>query len=435
MKRGKEKGNDLIRKMFFGSLLVLIFSSVSTMLGSLVDGIITSRFLGDGAMASFSIVSPVYNILMMLSGILSSGTQVAYTRLIGAGDTKRAKEVFNMCFFSALLLSFILAFVSLFGAKEICSLLGASGKSVDMLPMAAAYLRGFAIGFPANLLVPVLSGFMQIDGDRSRGMRATGLMTVTNITADLLNVFVFHGGMFGMALATSIANYAALIVLILHFTKKNIVLQISPKGLKPFDISEIIKNGLPNAISNGSLMLQKVVLNYLLLAVAGSWAVSALGKAFTFFGFVNTVLIGIGTSTMVISGILTGEEDKNGLKALQNLSLRCAVGSSFVAMLVIVSFTPVFVALFMSDTAGEAYTAAINVFRANAIALPFTAVNAVFLMHLQGIRNAFLSRLLSFLERAVYVIAFAFVLGMTFGVNGVWAALADRKSTRLNSSH
>ena len=165
----KQRESIIIREMFFGSLAVLIFSSVSTMLGSLVDSIITSRFLGGEAMAAFSIVNPIYNILMMLSGILISGTQVAYTARIGKGESERAVKIFNICLFFALGLSIFLAIISFAGAKGIVGLLGATGKDANLLPMASAYLRGFAIGFPANLLVPILSGFMQIDGDRKWG--------------------------------------------------------------------------------------------------------------------------------------------------------------------------------------------------------------------------------------------------------------------------
>ena len=417
------ESSAIVREMFFGSLSVLIFSSVSTMLGSLVDGIITSRFLGDAAMASFSIVSPVYNILMMLSGILSSGTQVAYTRHIGRGDADRARAVFNICFFTALGLSVTLMIVSFFGSDVICSLLGASGKDANMLPMASAYLKGFALGFPANLLVPIISGFMQIDGDRQRTVYATGIMTATNITGDLLNVFVFHGGMFGMAFATSVANYVALVILLLHFTKKNIVLAISPRGLVGSDIGEIVKNGLPNAIANGSLMLQKITLNYLLLAIAGQWAVSALGKSFTFYGFVNTVQMGIGQSVMLIAGILAGEEDARGLKDLQNIAIKFSLICAVICCAVILLFTPVFVGLFMADTTGEAYTAALAIFRANALGLPFMGINLVFMLYLQGIRNAVLARTFSFLERAVYIIGLAVLLGVLFGVDGVWVAM------------
>ena len=65
--------------------------------------------------------------------------------------------------------------------------------------------------------------------------------------------------------------------------------------------TDIIKNGLPNGISNGGLMVQKVFLNYLLLSIAGLYAVSALGKNYTFFGFLNTITVGIGSTTMLIA--------------------------------------------------------------------------------------------------------------------------------------
>lgn len=414
----------IVRRMFYASLGVLVFSSVSTMLGSLVDGIITSRFLGEGAMAAFSIDNPVYNIMTMLSGVLSSGTQVAYSKVIGRGDTDRARAVFNICFFVALGLSVVLAAVMFFGAGPIAGLLGARGKSAELLPMASDYLRGLAPGLPAVIMVPIVSGFMQIDSDRSRTMVAMGLMTATDIIGDLLNVLVFHGGMFGMAIATTIAYYVALFILLLHFFKKNIMLKISLKGLVGKDIFDIIKNGLPNAISNGGLMIQKVALNYLLLAIAGAYAVSALGKYYTLYGFLSTVIIGIAGTTMLIAGVYAGEEDRDGLRCLQNLSIRFGLIVIGIISVLILCFTPLCVELFMKEKSGEAFDAACNLFRINAFGLPFVMVNFVFLMYLQGIRNELFSRLIGFLDRVVYVLSLAVVLGMIWGKNGVWVALA-----------
>ena len=143
------QNNVIIRRMFFASLGTMIFSSISTMLGSLVDGIIISRFLGDGAMASFSVISPIYNINMMLAGILSSGAQVAYSKVIGKGEADRARAVFNICFFVALGLSLILGIFTFFGSDLIGEMFGATGKNAVLLPGASSYLRGLALGFPA----------------------------------------------------------------------------------------------------------------------------------------------------------------------------------------------------------------------------------------------------------------------------------------------
>ena len=417
------QNNVIIRRMFFASLGTMIFSSISMMLGSLVDGIIRSRFLGEGAMASFSVISPIYNINMMLAGILSSGAQVAYSKVIGKGEADRARAVFNICFFVALGLSLILGIFTFFGSDLIGEMFGATGKNAVLLPGASSYLRGLALGFPAVLMVPIVSGFMQIDGDRKRTIIAMSTLTVTDIIADLMNVFVFHGGMFGMAFATSVASYVALLILLLHFLKKNIMLKLSLRGLKGSDLLDIIKNGLPNAISNGGLMVQKLGLNYLLLGIAGAYAVSALGKSYTFYGFVNTVVVGVGGTTMLVAGVYAGEEDREGLRYLQKLSLRFGAIASVILCAIIAVFAPFFVRIFMEDTTGEAYSAAVDLFRINAFGLPFLTASIILYMYLQGIRNALLSRLFSFLERVVCILVPAVILGFLFGVRGVWIAL------------
>ena len=69
----------------------------------------------------------------------------------------------------------------------------------------------------ALILVP----FLQMAGQSTLLVISVGVMTAADVILDLLNVKVFHGGMFGMGLASSLSYYAALLVAGIYFFSKN----------------------------------------------------------------------------------------------------------------------------------------------------------------------------------------------------------------------
>ena len=72
MNLSETRETTLSREMFYGSLGPLIFAGLGTMTGALIDGIVISRGLGQQAMAAFSLVNPLYLIVAMIQGAMSS---------------------------------------------------------------------------------------------------------------------------------------------------------------------------------------------------------------------------------------------------------------------------------------------------------------------------------------------------------------------------
>ena len=70
-----QNNNRIIKKMFEGSLMVIILTTITTTLGMLVDGIVIGNFLGVDAMAAYGIVSPAFIVSAAVGGIFSSGCQ------------------------------------------------------------------------------------------------------------------------------------------------------------------------------------------------------------------------------------------------------------------------------------------------------------------------------------------------------------------------
>ncbi|MEE3405275.1 MAG: MATE family efflux transporter, partial [Acutalibacteraceae bacterium] len=236
------------------------------MIGVVVDGIIIGRFLGEDSMAAYGLVTPIINLSTAFSGILATGAQIICAQHLGAGDKKSARRAFSMCMIITVIVSAVMMAGVLIFRNDISVLLGAHGKSAHLLQPTADYLLGIVFSFPCVLFLFEFNSLMRLDGDANRVIVAVVVMTLLDIAGDLVNVLIVHGGMLGMGLTTSISYFAALVIMLLHFTKKDISFRFSFKGLRMKDLGEIIATGSSSAVGSASSMLRNAALNQIMVA-------------------------------------------------------------------------------------------------------------------------------------------------------------------------
>lgn len=216
---------SIIRNTFYIQLTAFVLLSLSSSVGSMIDGVVIGQFLGVDSIAAFGIINPLMIAFSIIGAVVSAGARNRFTRLLGAGKTKDAKKVFSLaCVLSAGIATALMLFLLVFSGP-VTGALGASKNTVDLLPKARDYLIGISFGLPAMNLVRVLNGFMPLDNDRNLPVISSIFLTVSDIALDLAAVLIFHGDTLEMGIATSISYYVALAVLLTHFLKKDIFLR------------------------------------------------------------------------------------------------------------------------------------------------------------------------------------------------------------------
>ncbi|MBQ5347439.1 MAG: hypothetical protein IIU39_05270, partial [Ruminococcus sp.] len=268
----------IISRLFKNSVISIIAAAIATMIGVVVDGIIIGRFLGEDSMAAYGLITPVINLATAFSGILATGAQVVCAQHLGAGKAEKARRAFSMCMVVTVIISVLMMLSFGIFRDSICVFLGARGNSAKLLPLVSDYLLGLIFAFPSLLLLFEFNSLMRLDGDPNRVIVAVVVMTALDIAGDFLNALVIHGGMLGMGLATSISYFAALVIMLLHFTKKDIIFKFSFKGMNRKDLADILSTGSSSAMGSVSAMMRNAVLNSILVATAlSSTAVAAFG--------------------------------------------------------------------------------------------------------------------------------------------------------------
>ena len=411
---------SIIQNVFVRIFIAQILMQLVGIAGSVIDGMVTGQFLGEEAMAAFSFTSAVSMTVAMTGSVISMGTSVVCGKLLGKGEEEKTRHAFFAGATLAVFLAFALCAAVFVFAGPLASVLGAKG---EVLAPCVAYLRGYAFAAPPIILVAFAVPIVQMEGKLTRLLLSVAVMTAGDIAADLLNVMVFHGGMFGMALATALSSLAAFfVVLPLFFRKKGIFTR--PRFSLDFPaIKTILISGFPSAAAQCGRLLMVFVLNRMLMSVSGSLAVGAFG-VITNAG--NLLLVpgsAIGDTAQLLGGVLSGEEDRRGIVDLFRTGLKLGVLVNAVCIVFFEFQAPFLTGMFMQEGSGLRQYA-IPGFRFYILCLIFYAVNGLYRCFCQGSGQTKRSLVITTLDCLVFPLAASLVILFLFGVPAVWLGQA-----------
>ena len=412
---------SIIRNTFYIQLLAFILLSLSSSVGSMVDGVVIGQFLGVDSIAAFGIINPLMIAFSIIGAVVAAGARNRFTKLLGAGKTSQARKVFSMaCILSTGIAAALMLFLIIFSGP-VTSALGASKNTAALLPKARNYLIGISFGLPAMNLVRVLNGFMPLDNDRNLPVISSIFLTVSDIVMDLAAVLFFHGDTLEMGIATSISYYVALAVLFTHFLKKDIFLRFQFRGLPWKETGEILGKGMPSGVCRLGNTLRCVFMNRMLAIIASSAAIAAYSVHRQADSFFNPVTIGMADTVALLAGILVGEQDRPMMKRLLFTSVQATlIITAGIAALVWI-FAPQFASLYIKDNP-EALRLAVTAVRCYAIGMPINGLNLIYLNYFQGVGKSVLASVSGFICESGLLILSAAAMMPALGADAVWWA-------------
>lgn len=412
------QGNQLVRNTFFGILIVNAIGMISGIMCVMIDAMVTGQFLGMEAVAATGLITPIVLLSNLLGTLLGPGLNVVCSRLIGMAKPERCNQAFSLIVLTDLISVGAVSVLLFLTAPALSTALGGRAGSPQILHMMSDYLRGFSFSLVPMCLTMGMSGLMMLDNDPKRGILAMLATLAGDVAFDLANVLVFHGGMLGMAIATSLSNILGLLVLLTHFRKRERILHFTPQGLNLNDLKEVVLCGLPGVISMGSQAARGFAFNLLLLSIAGSGAVAALSVANSTFTLVFSLALAMVVTTTTLCSLFYGEEDRNALVAALSVSMRTVVVCFAVVAALLLLFARPIAGLFLNASAAGELDQAAQMIRFMSIQFLLVSLSYSLCGGYQGIRSLKLNYLIAVIREAVFPLLICLVLGRLFGIRG-----------------
>ena len=292
--------------MFLGNLLQAFYN--------IIDSIWVGRFLGHQAFAAISVSFPVIFVLIALIIGITMGTTTLVGQYYGAKKNELVSKTISNSLLLLLVFGSIISLAGVIFSRRILLFINAP---LDVLDMAADYLKIFSSGLLGMFLYNGISGILRGLGDSRTPLKFLFYATILNLILDPF--FIFGLGPFprlevrGAALATIIAQgISALISLRYLFVTSGLVKIKSEFWKIDFKIVKLIfKIGLPAGlqhvfISLTSLRVSSIVNSFGSTIVAGFGAGATIDQ----FAFMPAMSLGMAVSSLVAQNLGAGKNER-----------------------------------------------------------------------------------------------------------------------------
>ena len=256
--------------------LPLAASSILQQLFNSVDVAVVGRFASSQALAAVGSNAPVISLLINLFMGVSMGANVIISNHIGQNDRRSIRDAISTVGLVAIVSGLLMMVVGILVARPILTMMD---TPADVLDMAVTYLRIYFLGIPFFMIFDFGSAILRSMGDTRRPLYILVAAGIVNTILNLVFVIIFHMGVAGVAIATSIANAvsAALIIYLLLHEKEPYRLRPKKLYIEWKELKRMLQIGVPAGLqgmvfSISNVLLQASINGYGSDAIAGSAA-------------------------------------------------------------------------------------------------------------------------------------------------------------------
>lgn len=392
----------MVGKIYRNIIFIQLTISILSLLGSNIDNIIVGKFLSAEELAACGLVAPVIGFASILAGVITTGIKTVCSRSVGAGNRQQANDQISTAAVFSLITFTIICIGCYIGVDAIAHGLAGSAEP-QFVQYVKDYMLGYLLVLPSLGVMSLFIYILQMNNKASYCSGAAIIFIVVNILLDLAAVFVFKIGLLGIGLSTSIAYFAMVAVLVVGYFRVNTTLKISFKVFKIRYFLDILKNGATDAITKGTSMVIKMVVNMVVLSTAGTDALAAVTVIVSFASILLAVSKAIAYCTDMTSGMFYGERNLKELKNTVKIFVTYSVIFN-VCVAVVVAAMPDILCLLFINANEAAYPMAVSALRWFALCLVFFSIPDCFVYFFLGIK------------KPVYSYVCAFILNVSLGL-------------------
>lgn len=283
-RQSTEDTGSMFRKILFFSLPIMVMN-ILQLLFNTADMVVVGRFSGNEALAAVGATSAIINLIINLFMGLSVGTSVVVAQNFGAGKTEDVGKAVHTSLVISILGGICVMIVGIVLCKPLLILMGTPENILDL---AVLYMQIYFISLPAGMVYNFAAAILRAVGDSRRPMYFLIITGVFHVILNLFFVIVLHMSVDGVAWATVISQYLAVILILISLLRYDGPIRFIPKDLR-IDLQklkDIVRIGLPAGLqgmlfSVSNVMIQSAINSFGSVLVAAS---SASGNIENYIG-------------------------------------------------------------------------------------------------------------------------------------------------------
>lgn len=406
------------------SIVMMVFASIY----SVVDGMFVSNLTGNEALAAVNLSFPLVMAVSSIGFMFGTGGAALVAKIMGQGDGIRANRTFTTVVMAALIAGVTLAML---GALFLDGFLDLLGARESLHEQARIYGLILFLGVPCAIMQNVFQSFFIAAERPSMGLAVTIAAGITNMALDFVFIILFHWGVFGAALATSLGQLLAALASIVFFwfTRHSRLVLMRPLWA-PRAVGRACANGSSELLTEVAASIVGTLYNFQLLAIAGADGVAA----YSVIMYVNLVFIAIFFGFSMGTGPLVsfqyGAGNRVELKSLFAKSMIVIGVAGVVMCIASQALAGPLVQLFVGYDADLAMMT-LHGFRIYALSFLVCGFSIYGSGFFTALNNGAVSAFIAFMRTFVFATSTVMFLPLLFGIDGVWSAIVVAETCAL----
>ncbi|MGB0778635.1 MAG: MATE family efflux transporter [Flavobacteriaceae bacterium] len=404
----------LIQQAVPASIGILVMS-----LNILIDTVFVGQWIGPNAIAAINVVLPVSFFIGALGMAIGIGGSSIISRALGDQNIEKALKTFGNQ--STLTLLFTVGFV-IIGLSFIETLIPLFGGKGALYAPAKIYYTIVLYGVPLLGFCMMGNNVVRAEGKPRYAMYAMVLPSVSNLTLDVVFIYIFDWGMAGAAWATTISYGVCALYLLYYFnsSKSELHLQRTHFSLQKSIVQQIGALGSVTLARQAVVSIVVLLVNNILFRYGGETTVAVYAIISRSLMFALFPVLGITQGFLPIAGYNYGAKNFDRVREVINTTLLYATVLASIIFSLIMVFTEAFVTIFTNDPNVLAQTP--EAMRWVFAATPIIGIQLIGAAYFQAIGKALPALLLTLTRQGFFLIPLIFILPPYFDVFGVWLA-------------
>lgn len=414
---------NLIVELSIPSML----AQITTVMMFYIDAAMVGH-LGAAASASIGLIESTTWLMGSILSAVSVGFSVQVAHFIGGKDFFKARQVFRHALVCGLIFSIFMSLIGIAIHWRLPYWLG--GKS-DIAPMSSAYFLIYSITLPFVLIYHLMSAMLKSAGDMRVPSVLSIMMCCLDVAFNYLFIYILGLGVVGAALGTMAAYIVTVIPMGWQAVWKNKIIALRLDHTRFVWVWGYVRNAakisLPIAVQN-ILMGSAQVVSTKIVAPLGNFAIAANSFAITAESLCYMPGYGVGDAASTLVGQTFGAGRRKLCKNFAYMTI--GVGMLVMAFMgfIMYVFAPEMIG-FLSPV-NEIRTLGTQVLRIEAFAEPFFAAAIVSYSVCVAAGDTVKPAAMSLFSMWCVRLTLAYVLAQSYGLRGVWIAMATELTFR-----
>lgn len=296
-----ELGTEKIGRLLKQYALPAIIAQTASSLYNMVDSIFIGQGVGPLAISGLAVTFPLMNLSTAFGTLVGAGAATMLSVLLGQKNYKAANKVLGNVVTLNVILGFLFMVVALAFIDPILYFFGASENT---LPYAKEYIKIILYGNIVTHLYFGLNAAMRSSGNPKKAMALTIFTVVFNTILDPIFIFVLDMGIAGAAWATVLAQTAAMILVMKHFSDRSRAFHFE-KGIFRLDLrvaKDSLTIGMGPFLMNTAACLVTLFINQQLRDYSGDLGIGSYGICNRFIFMFIMICMGLNQGMQPIAG-------------------------------------------------------------------------------------------------------------------------------------